>query len=50
MRLIWEFTADDVAAVQNVVSRHERHPIILDRRLRNLAVHKSPVDRNLFWK
>jgi len=50
MRLIWEFTTDDVTAVESVVIRHERHPMVLDRRLRNLADDKPPVDRNRFWK
>jgi len=50
MDLIWNFTTEDIAAINEVVNHHREHPIVRDRHARNLAVNKQPVDINRFWK
>lgn len=50
MRLTWHFTETDLKAVRGIVQRHDDHPMVVDRRERNLAPHKPAVSRERFWR
>jgi hypothetical protein len=50
MRLTWHFTETDLKAVRRIVQQHDDHPIMVDRRERNLASHKPAVSRERFWR
>jgi hypothetical protein len=50
MRLTWHFTETDLKAVRRIVQWHDSHPIVIDRRERNLASHKPAVSRERFWR
>jgi hypothetical protein len=50
MQFIWQIEQDDIAAVRDVIARHRDHPIVRDRIARNLAVTKSAVTRERFWR
>ncbi|OFW09680.1 MAG: hypothetical protein A3H27_00745 [Acidobacteria bacterium RIFCSPLOWO2_02_FULL_59_13] len=50
MRVAWEFTQKDIAAVRSAVTAYRDHPIVRDRLTRNLAVSKPAVGRDRFWK
>jgi hypothetical protein len=49
MRVAWEFTENDISAVQGAVAQYREHPIVRDRLSRNLAASKPPVGRDRFW-
>ena len=50
MRVTWEFTQKDIAAVRSAVAQFRDHPIVRDRLARNLAASKPSVSRDRFWK
>ena len=50
MHLSWHFGDQDILAVRNVVSQHAEHPIVRDRRSRNLTYPKPEVTQERFWK
>ena len=50
MHLTWEFTPKDLETVRQVVLEHDVHPIVIDRRERNLANSKASVSRDRFWR
>ena len=49
MKLDWQISRDDVAAVKALVSQQKNNALVQQRRTKNLAKTKPEVRRNDFW-
>jgi N-glycosylase/DNA lyase len=50
MKLRWEISQQDVQLVKATIARASNNSLVADRRARNLANNKPPVDRPRLWK
>lgn len=50
MRVLWQISAADIAAVREIVQRQQDSPFMKDRIRRNLASTKPRVDKSRFWR
>jgi hypothetical protein len=50
MHLDWHFEQEDLATVRRIVEVHRDHPILVDRRIRNLKSNKAPLTRERLWR